>query len=235
MSPIEGRSVARGGILLLVLSVIRFGVEGGGASGPLLEEEGDDLPRLLEETREAREEVSRRAKPLGTGERLDPNRSLEEDLDRLPGVGPVVAEALIRERMENGGFSRPGDLLRVPGIGPATLRRIEPYLDFSDGIPLDLRRFARESQESQRGEGSPRSENDSGGFEEAISPPKVNLNRASLQELQALPGIGPVLAERVLRSRSEDGPFRVPEDLLRVQGIGPATLARIKSWVFVGG
>lgn len=49
----------------------------------------------------------------------------------------------------------------------------------------------------------------------------VWINEASLAELETLPRVGPVLARRIAEAR----PFARPEDLLRVRGIGPATLA----------
>jgi len=54
---------------------------------------------------------------------------------------------------------------------------------------------------------------------------KLNLNRASTEELQKLPGVGPVLAARIVAFREEHGPFRTVDDLLQVSGIGPKTLA----------
>jgi competence protein ComEA len=63
----------------------------------------------------------------------------------------------------------------------------------------------------------------------------VDVNRADAQALEALPGIGPALARRILESRQRDGPFRTPDDLLRVRGIGPAVLARLKPLVRLGG
>jgi competence protein ComEA len=54
----------------------------------------------------------------------------------------------------------------------------------------------------------------------------VNVNQATAQQLQALPGIGPALAERIVAYRDESGPFASPEDLLGVRGIGPKTLER---------
>ena len=231
MSPLEGRSFATGGILLLVISLIRFGLEQGGTSAPLVGERGDQLSGLLVESMEVLEEAERRSKPLAEGEQLDPNRSGEEDLDRLPGIGPVVAEAWIRERVEGGGFSAAEDLLRVPGIGQATLEKIKARLDFSEGIPPDLWRSA--SKARGRGGGPERSGGPAGTGEAASQ--TVDVNRASIQELQALPGIGPVLAERIVQSRAEDGPFRVARDLLRVSGIGPAILARLESQVWFGG
>ena len=56
----------------------------------------------------------------------------------------------------------------------------------------------------------------------------VDLNQAGLAELDALPGIGPVLAGRILQRRKAHGPFREPEDLLAVPGIGPRLLERLR-------
>ncbi|MGW8267064.1 MAG: ComEA family DNA-binding protein, partial [Longimicrobiales bacterium] len=62
---------------------------------------------------------------------------------------------------------------------------------------------------------------------------RLDLNRAGLEELQGLPGIGPALAARILESRSREGPFGTAEDLLRVPGIGPAKLALLRPLVRV--
>src|SRR5262245_61337034 len=57
---------------------------------------------------------------------------------------------------------------------------------------------------------------------------RLELNRASAAELDALPGIGPVLASRILEQRRRGGPFRRIEDLLAVRGLGPRLLDRLK-------
>jgi competence ComEA-like helix-hairpin-helix protein len=62
----------------------------------------------------------------------------------------------------------------------------------------------------------------------------VDLNRAGAAELDALPGIGPVLAGRILRHRSEHGPFREVEDLLAVPGIGPRLYERLRPHIRAG-
>ncbi|WP_061965277.1 ComEA family DNA-binding protein [Demequina aurantiaca] len=56
---------------------------------------------------------------------------------------------------------------------------------------------------------------------------KINVNRSDAAELEALPGVGPVLAQRIEDFREEHGPFASVEDLDAVSGIGPALLARL--------
>jgi competence protein ComEA len=62
---------------------------------------------------------------------------------------------------------------------------------------------------------------------------KLDLNRATEQDLEALPGIGPVLAERILEYRQARGVFRDVEQLRRVKGIGKKKFDRIRSLVGV--
>lgn len=59
----------------------------------------------------------------------------------------------------------------------------------------------------------------------------LDINRAGVTELQQLPGIGPTLARRIVATREATGPFASPEDLLRVPGIGPKRLGRLRPWV----
>lgn len=62
----------------------------------------------------------------------------------------------------------------------------------------------------------------------------LDLNRASAEELEALPGVGPALAERILEYRTKAGGFKKVEELLKVPGIGPKKLAGIKSKIEAG-
>jgi len=55
----------------------------------------------------------------------------------------------------------------------------------------------------------------------------VRINHASAADLQRLPGVGPVLAGRIVAQRDAQGPFHSLEDLARVRGLGPKTCARL--------
>jgi len=62
---------------------------------------------------------------------------------------------------------------------------------------------------------------------------KLNLNLANKREFLALPGIGPMLASRILMDRQEKGPFPSVEALTRVKGIGMKKLEKIRPLVIV--
>ncbi len=62
-----------------------------------------------------------------TGE-IDLNRAGAGELEKLPGIGPVKARAIVEYRIRNGLFSKPADIMKVSGIGPKTFARIAPLL-----------------------------------------------------------------------------------------------------------
>lgn len=62
---------------------------------------------------------------------------------------------------------------------------------------------------------------------------KLNLNTATLDQLDALPGIGPSYAQRILDYRLENGPFKSVDELGEVPGIGDATLSKLRDLVTV--
>jgi len=72
-------------------------------------------------------------------------------------------------------------------------------------------------------------------LDKAVSPAeRVNINTASVEELEALPRIGPALAQRIVDYRAEHGPFQRVDDLVQVKGIGSALLEILRPYVTVG-
>lgn len=59
----------------------------------------------------------------------------------------------------------------------------------------------------------------------------LDLNAATAGQLEELPGIGPVLAERIVTWRAENGPFTGRDDLLAVSGVGPAVYEGIEPYI----
>ncbi|HSN89530.1 MAG TPA: helix-hairpin-helix domain-containing protein [Thermoanaerobaculia bacterium] len=64
---------------------------------------------------------------------------------------------------------------------------------------------------------------------------KVNINSADASQLALLPRVGPSVAQRIVEFRKENGPFKSPDDLMLVRGIGEKTYALIKPFVATSG
>ena len=69
----------------------------------------------------------------------------------------------------------------------------------------------------------------------AVARRVVNVNTADTSQLALLPRVGPAVAQRIVDFRKENGPFKSPEDLMLVQGIGEKTYQLIKPYVAVSG
>jgi competence ComEA-like helix-hairpin-helix protein len=209
MTGAEARAMRRAAGLLLVASLVRLIYEGRPVQPVVPPGSEDVLPALLAESESLQVEEEHRALPLGDGETIDPNRAGEIELDRLPGVGPSTALAIVEERERGTVFSQARDLLKVRGVGEATLARIQPYLDLAN----------------------PPSARGTAGLADLES--RVDVNRATAAALQSLPGVGPTLSERIIEKRKQNGGFASVEDLLEVQGIGEATLERLRPRVTI--
>lgn len=147
------------------------------------------------------------ATPPAPGERIDVDRAGWEELARLPGVGTALARRIVADRESRGAFGGSAGLDRVPGVGPGLLRRLAPSLSFG---------------------GRPAEATGAGG--DAM----VDINRAGVAELDALPGIGEARARAIVAFRDSTGPFRHPSDLRRVPGMTGAAVAalegRLRGW-----
>lgn len=63
---------------------------------------------------------------------------------------------------------------------------------------------------------------------------KIDINTATLQQLQLLPGIGETMAQRILDYRTEHGNFKTIEELMNVNGIGEKKFEELRDYVKVG-
>jgi competence protein ComEA len=154
-----------------------------------------------------RDSAMRQSRPLESGERIDIDRASAQELVRLPRVGPRLAKVILANREEQGPFGSLAGLDRVAGIGPGLLKVLAPYAAFtgSAGEP-----------------GRPPGQ---------TAPATVNVNSASLTELDALPGLGPARAAAILQYRQQHGSFASVDDLARVPGLGPAAVARLREYL----
>jgi competence protein ComEA len=166
--------------------------------------------------------------------RIDLNQADRAQLLQLPGVGDSLVERIEAYRRDHGRFGSIEELAQVRGIGPTTLERLRSWVFVNSSEAGDNRLAAGTEPRSQAGAGqrkkAPASKSVSS--KEVKLTGAVDINRASAEELQRLPGIGPKMAERILEERRKL-PFRSVEDLRRVHGIGPKTLERLRPHVTV--
>jgi len=120
------------------------------------------------------------------------------------------------------------DAIRAAG-GPAPeadLDRINLARELSDQQQVYVPRKGEENPVPTLSEGVPtRTES---------TAPRININTATVEELQQLPRVGPSLAQRIVAYREMYGPFKTPEDLMQVSGIGEAIFAAIRDYITVG-
>ena len=218
MTDREKKSMTWAGALLLGAAAFRFLLVAPAPAEAPLGDRPSIADSLLEAGDAAVEEKERRSRPFAPGETIDPNVAGDEELDRLPGVGPARALQIVQNREENGPFRTLGDLARVSGIGPASVERLRPFLRLDPAVVR--------SAAARGGRGGERAAGPAPGGATGSDAP-VDINGATAAELQAIPGIGPVIAERIVAYRSENGPFRRVDELMEVAGVGEKTLARI--------
>jgi competence protein ComEA len=124
------------------------------------------------------------------------------------------------------GGSRVADLLGAAG-GPtvdADLDRVNLAAPLADGAQIRFPRI---------GEPAPPPVDSAGGGDDSAATGPIDLNTATAEELESLPGIGPTIAAAIVEHRERNGAFRSVEDLLDVPGIGPARLDELRDAVTV--
>jgi len=192
--------------ILVALALVGVAVRWVGTPGP----PGAVAFRSVAGLRPSQDSVAaisvRIARPLRRGERIDVDRASPEDLTRLPRIGPALARRIVEERERGGPFGSASGLIRVAGIGPKTLDALVSYVTFSG-----------------------QQVNSSG----ATSRTKIPINKATVEQLADLPGVGPVRARAIVAYRRMHGRFQRLDDLTRVPGIGPVTVRRLMDRVTV--
>jgi competence protein ComEA len=107
----------------------------------------------------------------------------------------------------------------------ADLERINLAMELSDQQQVHIPR---------RGEAAPAATSPGGAASSAPSAAgPININTATVEELDALPGVGPAIAGRIVDYREAYGAFSMIEEIMNVKGIGPATFEEIKEMIAV--
>jgi competence protein ComEA len=156
---------------------------------------------------------------------IDPNRASLVELDRLPGIGEATARRIIAARPLND----LNDLAAV--VGRKRALQLAPLVTLRGELDArPARTTARQSQatnQNQSNAANPRDPDPRGARDGTPANP-VDLNRATLAELERISGIGPALARRLILIRDSIGGFRNWSQIDAVPGVGPALLKKLK-------
>ncbi len=160
-------------------------------------------------------EVTAATEPPGS--HLEEPRADTEDQLVVHVSGPVARPGLVALPAD----SRVADALAAAGgaLRSADLELLNLAAPVSDGQQVIVPRTGRPAPQPAAGDG--------------LGETPIDLNQADVAQLEELPGVGPVLAERIVAHRDANGPFGSIEDLLDVSGIGEGRLATLRDAAIV--
>lgn len=161
-------------------------------------------------------------------------------LETLPGIGPALAQKIIDGRP----YKNSADLMKVDGMSKSKISGIRKHITFGSGTTAKKKKSStsEETAASTSSEESTSSGVRSGSKSEAPTPTgsaagklapgeKININTASAADLERLPGIGPSRSQAIVDYRSENGPFKSPEDIMKVKGIKSGEFSKVKDYI----
>lgn len=129
-----------------------------------------------------------------------------------------------------GAHPRVNDAVMAAGglAGDADTTALNLAAALSDGEKIHVPRQGEAVASGQTSSG-PASRSDGGASLSGV----ININTATAEELDSLPGIGPSTAAAIVEDRERNGPFASPEDLMRVSGIGEGKFSKLKDQIRV--
>ena len=184
--------------------------------------------RAMDRAEKAKEAKEEKAAAAGTA--IDLNTADEAALLDLPGIGPATARAIIAARP----FGAVGDLERVKGLGPAKIAALQGRVKVTPGAtptptPVPTTPVAAEPK-SATPKGKAANASAKAKAATVLAPgERININTASKEELDRLPGIGPVRAQAIINGR----PFKAIEDIKTVKGIKDVEFGKIQGMISV--
>ncbi len=158
---------------------------------------------------------------------IDLNTADEKTIETLPGVGPATAKAIVAGRP----YKSIDDLKRVKGMSDKKIAAIKDMVTVGGTATAAPAAIPSASEVKQKASSAQQSVTEKAEKTKAklASGQHVNINTATKEEIEALPGIGSVKAQAIIDGR----PYNTPEDIMKVKGIKQKTFDKIKDYITV--
>jgi comEA protein len=185
-----------------------------------------------------------------TKTRVDVNSADVKTLETLPGIGPTIADRIVAGRP----YKNADDLSKVKGLSKSKVEAFQDQITYGHGTTTAKKSTTTSSKktttpETTTTETTPSTKTKSsttthssgsttpsptGSSSGKLAPGQtVNINTASAEELDVLPGIGPTKAQAIIDFRNEHGRFSSIEDIQNVKGIKGGEFSKIKDYIRV--
>lgn len=159
---------------------------------------------------------------------IDLNSAGLAELEALPGIGPVHAKAIIAGRP----YKSVDDLDRVKGLGKARINEIRSLViatEAASPAPAAVEAKSTKAMERKAARATAKPATKPAATSPLAGGKRININTATKDELDDLPGIGPVKAQAIIDTR----PFKAIEDIMKTKGIKEGEFSKIKDMITV--